>query len=224
MSSVVLGLGGLVIGGLVAAFGYRLFYVALAAFTFIAGFLAGGQVIHAWLGDGLFATVLGWGAGGATGILLAVLALAWFWIGVVVAVAAVAAGATEAVLHAVGFGDGMVAIGLSLAVGIAVGVAAVRLDAPTLLIAVVCAFGGTAFAFIGLFLLTGAIAPDDLADGPFSPFATRPLAFVAWGLISVAATGWQAWNARRSGLGPRLGRGARPRADEAPAADTAATA
>lgn len=166
MSSVAIGLGAIVIGGAVAAFGYRLFYVALAALMLLAGFLAGAQVIASWMGEGLLATTLGWVAGACTGLLLAGLALVWFWIGVVLATAAVAMAATEGLLHLVGFGGGIVAMLLSLAVGIVVGLAAVRLDAPTILIAAVTAAGGTAFAMAGAFLLSGTTTLADFADGP----------------------------------------------------------
>jgi len=221
MDAVVLGLVFVAVGAVVAAFGYRLFYIALAVFSFVAGFLAGGQVIHAWLGEGLFSTVLGWTAGLVTGALLAGLAVGWFWIGVVVAVGAVAAALAEAVLVALGLGGGLLAFAVWVVVGIGAGVLAVRLDAPTVVIAGACAVGGTAFAFAGAFLVTGAMTPQELADGPLAPFETRPLAFVLWGFLAVAAWAWQVRGATRSGLGPSLGHGARPAATPAVADATA---
>jgi hypothetical protein len=204
VESIVLGLTGIVAGALVAAFGARVFYVVLALFAFVGGFLAGGQFVASFLGTGLLATTLGWVAGFATGVLLAVLSVAWFWIAIVVLAAAVGSAVTGGVMAALGIGPGPLTFLAGLGVGILVAIAAVRLDAPTVLVAVLTSFAGAAYGLAGAYLLIGAITIEDLAAGPLAPAVTRPLYFVAWGLLSCAAMAWQLTELRRIGFGPRL--------------------
>jgi hypothetical protein len=208
VESIVLGLAGIIVGALVAAFGVRVFYVVLALFAFVAGFLAGGQFVASFLGEGLLATGLGWVAGLATGVLLAVLSVAWFWIAVVVLAAAVGSALAGGILAALGVGPGPLTFLAGLALGIVFAIAAVRFDAPTVLVAVLTSFVGAAYGLAGAYLLIGAVAIEDLAAGPLAPAVERPLYFVAWGLLSVAALAWQLVELRRVGFGPRL----RPRA------------
>jgi hypothetical protein len=208
VESIILGLAGIVAGALVAAFGVRVFYVALAVLAFVAGFLAGGQFVASFLGEGLLATGLGWVAGLATGLLVSVLSVAWFWVSVVILAAAVGSTLAGGILAALGVGPGPLTFLAGLALGIVFAIAAVRLDAPTVLVAVLTSFVGAAYGLAGAYLLVGAITIEDLAAGPLAPAVDRPLYFVAWALLSVAALAWQLVELQRIGFGPRL----RPRA------------
>ena len=66
-------------------------------------------------------------------------------------------------------------------------VLAIVLDAPTLLVAAVTAFGGAAYVVAGLYLILNQITVDQLKDGPIGALDGKPLALVAWvGLGAVA--------------------------------------
>jgi hypothetical protein len=84
MEALLVGVVGIVIGTLVAAFGARVFFALLPAFGFVAGFLLGAEAVGLALGEGFLATVAGWVAGLLLGFALAVLAGLWFWAGIVI--------------------------------------------------------------------------------------------------------------------------------------------
>ena len=61
-----------------------------------------------------------------------------------------------------------------LAAGIVLAVVALVLDAPTLLVVVVTAFGGAAYVVAGLYLILNQITVDQLKDGPIGALNGKP--------------------------------------------------
>ena len=79
-------------------------------------------------------------------------------------------------------------------------VAAIVLDAPTLLVAAVTAFGGAAYAVAGFFLLFGQITTDALKDGPLGALADHAIGLLVWLGIGVVAFLFQYVDTRRIGF------------------------
>lgn len=200
MDNLLLGLVAIVVGGLVAAFGARGFFLLLPLFGFVLGFLLGGQVVSAILGEGLFATTLGWVLGVIAGLAFAVLAGLWWWAAIVILFGVVGYEIGSGLLIAVGLEAGLITLLAGLAVGIVLAGAAIVLDAPTLLVVAVTAFGGSAYAIAGAYLVLGRITVGQLEDGPIGALSGHPLGLVAWVVLGLVALGFQYVDTRRVGF------------------------
>ena len=177
MDSILLGLVAIVVGALIAAYGARAFFLLLPLFGFVLGFHVGGQAIGAILGDGLFATLLGWGAGLVTGLVFAILAGLSWWAAIVILFGVVGYQVGYGVLVALGFHDpGFLPFVAGVALGVALAILAIVLDAPTLLVAAVTAFGGAAYVVAGAYLLLNQITVAQLQDGPIGALGVPLLA------------------------------------------------
>jgi hypothetical protein len=196
---ILLGIIAIVVGALIAAYGTRGFFVLLPVFGFVIGFLLGAQVITAIIGDGVFATVLSWVAGFVVALLFAVLAGLWWWAAVVILFGVIGFDIGSGVLIAIGLDPGLITWLAGIAVGIALAVVAIVLDAPALLVAAVTALGGAAYVVAGFFLVFGQITSTALKDGPLGSLADHPIGLVAWLAIGFVAFGFQYLDTRRIG-------------------------
>src|SRR4029079_19049573 len=185
---LLLGLIAIAVGALIAAYGARGVFLLLPLFGFVVGYLVGAQVVTNLFGDGVFATLTSWVAGLVVAVLFAVLAGLWWWAAVVILFGVVGYEVGYGVLVAIGFNDpGLLPFIAGLAVGIVLAVLAVVLDAPTLLVALVTAFGGAACVVAGLSLILTQTTVDQLKDGRIGALNGKPLALVAWvGLGAIA--------------------------------------
>ena len=202
MDRLLLGLFAIAVGALIAAYGARGFFLLLPLFGFVVGYLVGAQVVANLFGDGVFATLTSWVAGLVVAVLFAVLAGLWWWAAVVI------------LFGVVGY-----ELGLRPAGGDRVQrpracsrsspgsrwascwrSSRVVLDAPTLLVALVAAFGGAAYVVAGLYLILNQITVDQLKDGPIGALNGKPLALVAWVGLGAIAFAFQYFDTRRVGF------------------------
>jgi hypothetical protein len=197
MDAIVLGLIAIGVGGLVAVYGTRGFYLLLPVFGFVAGFVIGGQVVTGLLGEGMFASVLGWVVGFVVGGGLAVLAGLWWYAAIVILTASLGYELGSGVLVAIGLDPGLVTVVAGLIVAAAAAVIAIALDAPTLYVAFLTSFGGAAYGVAGAYLLIGQITLDQLRDGPVGALADHPVGLVAWLGLGAVAAGFQYLDLRR---------------------------
>ncbi len=125
----------------------------------------------------------------------------WWWAAVVILFGVVGYELGYGVLVAIGFNDpGLLPFIAGLAVGIVLAALAVVLDAPTLLVALVAAFGGAAYVVAGLYLILNQITVDQLKDGPIGALNGKPLALVAWVGLGAIAFAFQYFDTRRVGF------------------------
>ena len=199
MQSIILGMVAMVIGALIAAYGARGFYVLLPIFGFLIGFELGAQVVSQLFGDGMFATVLGWAAGFVVAVVFAVLAALWWWAAVVILFGVVGYEAGSGLLIAIGLDPGLLTAAAGLVVALVLAVAAIILDAPTLLVAAITAFGGAAYAVAGFLLIFGGVTVDELRQGPVGALDGHPLGLVAWIGLGIVAFLFQFVDTRRVG-------------------------
>jgi hypothetical protein len=200
VDNLLLGLVAIIVGGLVAAYGARGFFLLVPLFGFVLGFLLGGQVVSAILGEGLFATALGWALGVIAGLAFGVLAGLWWWAAIVILFGVVGYEIGSGLLIAVGLDAGLITLLAGLAVGIVLAGAAIVLDAPTLFVVAVTAFGGAAYAIAGAYLVLGQITVGQLEDGPIGALEGHPLGLVAWVVVGMVALGFQYVDTRRIGF------------------------
>jgi hypothetical protein len=206
VQSIVLGMIAVIVGVLVAAYGARGFFVLLPFFGFVVGFELGGQVMASLFGEGMFATVLGWTLGFVVGLLFAVLAGLWWWAAVVILMGVVGYEIGSGLLIAIGLDPGLLTAAAGLAVAVVLAIAAIILDAPTLLVAAVTAFGGAAYAVAGFYLMFGQITVTELKEGPLGALEGKWVALIVWLGLGVIAFGFQWLDTRRIGY-ERIERG-----------------
>lgn len=200
MEALIVGLAGVVIGSLVAMFGVRVFFLLLPVWGFLAGFALGAQGVASLLDEGFLVTVLGWAAGLAVGVLFAILAGLWFWASILILAGSVGWSLVAGLLVAAGMEPGPLVFLAGLAGAAVLVVLAVIIDAPTLYVAVLTSFGGTAFAVTGALVVLGRVELGALDGGVVAAMRSYPLAFLAWLGLAVVALGYQLFEARgRSG-------------------------
>jgi hypothetical protein len=202
MDSIVLGVIALVVGAVVAAYGARAFYLLLPLWGFVTGFLLGGQVIAGLLNEGLFATIGGWLLGFVVGAVFAVLAGLWWWAAVVILMAVVGYEVGSGLLIAIGMDPGFLTAAVGVAAAIALAILAIVLDGPTLLIAAVTAFGGSAFVVGGVYLVFGRITVAQFKDGPLGALSDHTIGLVVWLGLGLVSLGFQYLDTRRVGQEP----------------------
>ena len=200
MDRLLIGLIAIGVGALVAAYGARGFFVLLPLFGFIVGFGVGAQIVTNLFGDGIFATVTSWGVGFAFAIVFAILAGLWWWAAVVILFGVVGYELGSGVLIAIGLDPGIITFIAGLAVGVALALIAIVLDAPTMLVAAVSAFGGAAYVMAGLYLILDQITIQQLKDGPLGALDGHPVALAVWVAIGAVALGFQYLDTRRIGF------------------------
>ncbi len=187
MDAVILGVVGLLVGALVTTYGVRLFYLLLPLWGFVAGVMLGAQGVSELLGDGFLATAASWAAGLVLGVTFAVTATLWFWAAVLVLAFSVGSGIGSGLLVTLGIDPGVLTFAAGLALGAALVVLAIAIDAPVLLVAALSALGGAALVVTGAMLILGRLEPSDLADGPVGALRGEPLLIAGW--LALAALG-----------------------------------
>lgn len=199
MESILVGLIAIAIGAVVGAYGARGFFLLLPLWGFLTGFHVGAQAV-AWLfGEALLATVTGWIAGLGVGVVLALVAGLVWWGAIVVLAGLVGFQVGSGLLVAIGLDPGLLTFGAGIALGVLLALAAILLDAPTLLVAAFTAFGGAAYTVAGAYVMLKVIAIDELRDGAIGALADHPVGIVAWLGIGAILLGFQYLDTRRIG-------------------------
>ncbi len=206
MDSFLLGLAAIVVGALIAAYGTRGFFILLPLFGFVVGFTLGAQVVANLFGDGMLATVTGWLLGFIVGLVFGALAGLWWWAAVVILMGAVGYEIGSGLLIAIGLDPGLLTAAAGLALAVVLAVAAVVLDAPTVLVALVTAFGGAAYVVGGFYLVFHQITVAELKDGPLGALDGKPIGLVLWLVVGAIAFAFQYIDTRRVGY-ERIERG-----------------
>lgn len=198
METLILGLVGIVVGLLVAAFGVRAFFVLLPLWGFVTGFMLGGDAVASLFGEGFLVTVLGWGAAIGLGVLLALLTTLLWRAAIIILAGGVGYVLGSGVVVALGLDPGFLSLAAGLVLGVVFAVGAIALDAPIMLVAVLTSIGGAAYAATGLFMILGQISIRALDHGgPVGALAGHPLAIVVWLVLGGCALGYQLIQVRR---------------------------
>ena len=204
MESIIVGTVALVVGALVATWGVRVFFVLLPLWAFITGVAIGAQGLAAVLNEGFLATLLSWGAGIVLGVVLAVTATLWIWAAVLVLAFGVGTTVGSGILLALGFEPGILPFAAGIALGAALVVLAIAIDAPVLLVAVLSSLGGAAYIVAGALLILGRLEVADLSGGAVAALRDQPLALVGWLVLAAGALVVQLQEARGGLAGLRV--------------------
>ena len=196
MDSIIVGTVALIVGALVATWGVRVFFVLLPVWGFVTGVAIGAQGLSAILNEGFLATLLSWGAGIVLGIVLAVTATLWVWAAVIVLAFGVGTTVGSGILIGLGLDPGVVPFAAGIALGAALVVLAIAIDAPVLLVAILSSLGGAAYVVAGALLVLGRLGVGDLSGGAVAALRDQPLAIVGWLVLAAAALVVQLQEAR----------------------------
>lgn len=134
---------------------------AFTGFAFGAGLVAG-------LSDERFlGTVLGWVLGLVFALLFALLAYLYYWLAVVLAMTSIGFALGSGLIVALGVDWNWLAVLVGVLVGALVGVGAVLLDLPMIVLVVLSAITGSLGMVAGLMLVTGALNTSDFTRDVF---------------------------------------------------------
>lgn len=197
METLLVAAVAIVVGLVVGAFGTRLFYLLLPLWGFLTGLVLGADLVASLMGDGLFATLGGWLAGTALGLLLAALAGLWFYGAVLVLGVGLGVGVGSGLVASAGIDSPMATIAVGVVVGVAVAVVIVLTDGPSLLVAAITGYAGATWVTAGAMLLLGRVHVGDL-HGVGAAGAMRgdvPALAIAF-LLGTAAFAYQALDLR----------------------------
>ena len=153
----------LIVGGLTAMVGYKLFRVLLPILGLFAGFAVGFTGMQAVFGTGEVSFVLSVITALVVGLILALLSYAYFKIAIVVMGALVGAGVMSTLAHAIGLQeDGFLTFMLAASGAIIAGMFVARYQLEKDIIIIVSAMVGVALIFVGLFLLVSDLTLEEL--------------------------------------------------------------
>ena len=197
LPGVLIGVFALAIGlGLVFR-GFKLFMLILPLLGFIGGFMLGAGLVEALFGDGFFATITSWAGGFIFGLVLAVLSYLYYWLAVGVLGGFIGYQLTLGVLAWIGFSEtGVIPILIAFVVALAVGVAFLFFNMPTVVAIVGTAIAGAGLAVAGAALALGLAPEEGLVDGVFGLYASEDLGWVGIVLLAGLALGGMVVQAR----------------------------
>jgi hypothetical protein len=149
------------IAGLALVFGgYRVMRIVLPIYGFVAGLGFGAAIASDMSGTPFLGGAVGITVGLLVGFALALVAYLWYYAAVVILVGMLGYWAGESLVYLFGLDHGFISVMLGLAGGIALGIAAVVLNAPKYLLIGATAVAGAITAIGGLLLLFNKIPLD----------------------------------------------------------------
>jgi len=178
----------LLLGGMVAFFGYRLLWIILPIWGFFFGLAIGGQGVQAIFGDGFLSTALSWVCAFGVGVLFALLSYLFWFIAVALVGGYVGYALVVGFFGLIGVDLGPVVWLLAVAVGVVTAFLTLRFNVQKYVVIVATSILG-ASAIVGtLLMLLNPLDPATFADHPVKVVFDQ-----GWGwalmLLIVAAIG-----------------------------------
>lgn len=162
VEDVVTGLLALIVGLALCLRGYIAIRIVLPIWGAFVGFAAGVALVAAVTGDGIFATLLSWGAGLVLALLFAACAYLYYEVAVVLTMGAAGFVIGSTLLLALGIDwNWLVTLG-GLALGVMFAVLAIFASLPMVLLMVLTSLAGAATATTGVMILFGVLDVDEL--------------------------------------------------------------
>lgn len=164
-NDVVFGLVGVVAGLLFCFAGARILRAAITVWGAFAGFVVGAQLVASWSDRTVLHGVTAWIVAFVLAIVFAALAWLYYYFAVIVGVGSLGYGVATAVMTHAGWGTDGTRVAVALAAAVVVGLIALVLQLPTLLLIVASAIAG-AYALVGgVGVLTQHWTSAEVLDG-----------------------------------------------------------
>lgn len=172
LGTIIVAILFLIVGGLTALVGYKVFRVLLPMVGLFTGFAAGFTGMQAVFGTGEVSFVLSVITAILVGLILALLSYAYFKLAIILTAALVGASLMSTGATAIGLQqDGFITFMLSLAGSIAAAIFVARYELDKDLVIVASAMAGTALILVGIFLLVSDLSLEELhANGVAKTF------------------------------------------------------
>jgi hypothetical protein len=178
----------LLLGALVAFFGYRLFWIILPIWGFFFGLALGGQGVQALFGDGFLSTAFSWIVAFFLGLLFAMLSYLFWFIAVALVGGYVGYAAVVGLFGLFGVDLGPVVWLLGVAVGIVAGILTLRFNLQKYVVIIGSGLLGASGIVATFILLFNPINMTDFADHPVKVVVDEGLGWAVL-LLVIAAIG-----------------------------------
>ena len=168
MVDVVLGVLAIVAGALLCFRGHLVLRLVFPIWGAFAGFAFGAGLVAGLADESFLGSVLGWVLGAIFAVVLAVLAYSFYAVGVLLVMASIGFTLGSGLVVALGIDWNWVAVLVGVAVGALLGIGAIIVDVPMLLIVVLSAAAGAVAIVAGFMLFTGALDSATFTAGTVS--------------------------------------------------------
>lgn len=158
---IVIGILALVVGAMFCFRGAVAMRIVIALWGAFAGFLLGAGIVAGFDDAGFLGTAAAWIVAGAAAFVLGALAYAFYQLAVVLAMATIGFALGTTVMVAFGVTWSWAVILVGAVVGVLLAVITLAADLPTLILAVLSAFGGASAMVTGIMLLVDSISSDE---------------------------------------------------------------
>ena len=207
MSDLAFGIVAIAVSVLFCFLGAVVLRAAITIWGAFVGFSLGAGVVAGWLGEGFLAGTAGWVVGVIVAVLFAWLAYAYYAVAVLIAVASLGFATGVAVMAALGITWNWLVVAVAMIIAVLIGIAALSLDVPSILLVVLSTLGGASVAVSGVMLIVGVLSLADFTDSAATSYPAAAgwwwtalyLVLVVGGIVvqGRASRKWQsqAWDA-----------------------------
>ena len=157
MADVVLGVLAILAGALLCFRGQLVLRLVFPIWGAFAGFAFGAGLVAGFADEHFLGSVLGWVLGAVFAVIFAVLAYSFYAVGVLLVMASIGFTLGSGLVVALGIDWSWLAVLVGVLVGAVLGVAAIVVDVPMLLVVVLSAIAGAIGVVTGFMLITGAV-------------------------------------------------------------------
>lgn len=168
MTDIVLGVLVILAGALLCFRGQLVLRLVFPVWGAFAGFAFGAGLVAGLAEERFLGSVLGWGLGVLFALIFAVFAYSYYAVAVVLVMASIGFTLGSGLVVALGIDWNWVAVLVGVLVGALLGVGAVLVDVPMLVLVLLTAAAGAVGVVAGLMLLTGALDSATFTEGDFT--------------------------------------------------------
>ncbi|MGO4257357.1 TM7S3/TM198-like domain-containing protein [Marmoricola sp. RAF53] len=168
MADIILGVLAIIAGLFFCFGGQFVMRVVFPIWGAFAGFAFGAGLVAGFSDEHFLGTVLGWVLGIVFAIVFAVLAYLFYAVAVILAMAAAGFALGSGLVVALGIDWSWVAVTIGIVVGALLGLFAVLVDMPSVVLIVFTSIAGAIGVTAGLMLLVGDLNSDDFTRSAFS--------------------------------------------------------
>jgi hypothetical protein len=172
----------LLLGGIVALFGYRMLWIILPIWGFFFGLAIGGQGVQAIFGDGFLSTPLSWVVAFAMGVLFAMMSYLFWFLAVALVGGYLGYAVVVGFFGLIGVDLGPVVWIVAIAVGIVTGFLTLRFNVQKYVVIVATSLLGAAAVVGTLLMLLNPLDPATFADHPVKVVFDQG---IGWGIMLV---------------------------------------
>ena len=168
MTDILLGVLAILAGAVLCFSGQLVLRVVFPIWGAFAGFAFGAGLVAGFADEHFLGSVLGWALGVVFALIFAMLAYFYFAVGVVLVMASIGFTLGSGLVVALGIDWTWVAVLVGVLVGALLGVGALVVDMPMLVLVVLSAAAGAVGMVTGFMLITGALDSATCTDGNFT--------------------------------------------------------